>query len=235
MIWAGFLMGFLGSLHCVGMCGPIALALPVQTQNMWMRIAAAIIYNMGRVVTYTILGSIFGLIGTAFNLIGLQQILSIISGVVLIIAILFPFVFRTFSPFKSFFDVPYLHQLKQRISSQFKTRTFSSLFVIGILNGLLPCGLVSLAIIGAIATGNVLQSSLYMALFGLGTLPIMMVLIVSKNYLSVRMKLLFQRTVPVFVCGLGVLLILRGMNLGIPYLSPSAEKACCTPQQHACH
>jgi len=76
---------------------------------------------------------------------------------------------------------------------------------------------------------------LYMALFGLGTLPIMMVLIVSKNYLSVRMKLLFQRTVPVFVCGLGVLLILRGMNLGIPYLSPSAEKACCTPQQHACH
>jgi sulfite exporter TauE/SafE len=235
MIWAGFLMGFLGSLHCVGMCGPIALALPVQTQNMWMRITAATIYNMGRVVTYSILGSIFGLIGTAFNLIGLQQILSIISGVVLIIAILFPFVFRTFSPFKSFFDVPYLHQLKQRISNQLKTRSFLSLFVIGILNGLLPCGLVSLAIIGAIATGNVLQSSLYMALFGLGTLPIMMVLIISKNYLSVKMKLLFQQTVPVFVCGLGVLLILRGMNLGIPYLSPSAEKSCCTPQQHACH
>lgn len=227
MIWAGFVLGMFGSLHCIGMCGPIALALPIQTTNKAMRLLAALVYNLGRVVTYSILGFVVGLLGSALQFAGLQQVLSIISGILLIVLILFPFIFKTFSKGKTFFEIPYVHALKISISSRLKTHTFLSLTGIGLLNGLLPCGLVSLAIIGAIATGEVFQSTMYMAFFGLGTLPAMVVLIFTKNYIPLEIKKIVQKTVPVFVCALGVLLILRGMNLGIPYVSPSVEKSCC--------
>jgi sulfite exporter TauE/SafE len=233
MIWAGFLMGLLGSLHCIGMCGPIALALPIQTTDTYKRVLAALLYNLGRVFTYSTLGFIFGLLGTAFKLVGLQETLSIASGALLIVLVIFPYAFKKVFSGKSIFDFPFIKTLKQSIGSRLKSHTFSSLFIIGLLNGLLPCGLVSLAIIGAIATADVIQGSLYMALFGLGTLPAMVALILTKNYIPLKLKNVFTRAVPVFICALGFLLILRGMNLGIPYVSPSAEKSCCSSS--SCH
>jgi sulfite exporter TauE/SafE len=233
MIWAGFLMGFLGSLHCIGMCGPIALALPIQTTDSYKRFFAALVYNLGRVLTYAVLGLVFGLLGSAFKLVGLQQTLSIVSGVLLIVIILFPYVFKKVFSGRSIFDFSFIQTLKQSIGIRLKSHTFSSLFVIGLLNGLLPCGLVSLAIIGAIATADFVQSSLYMALFGLGTLPAMVALILTKNYIPIKLKNTFARVVPVFVCALGLLLILRGMNLGISYVSPSEERSCCS--HSTCH
>jgi sulfite exporter TauE/SafE len=233
MIWAGFLMGVFGSLHCIGMCGPIALALPVHTSGKTVRLLAVLFYNAGRVVTYSILGALFGIVGTAFYLAGLQQILSIVSGVFLIILILFPIFFKRVFAGKSVVAIPYVQTLKHAISARLRAYTFSSLFLIGLLNGLLPCGLVTVAIVGAIAAGSVCESSVYMMLFGLGTVPAMAALVFSKNYVPSRLKQIFQRTVPVLVCSLGVLLILRGMSLGIPYVSPSAEKSCCT--QTSCH
>ncbi len=233
MMWAGFLMGVLGSLHCIGMCGPIALALPIHTTDKRMRLLGALLYNSGRVVTYSLLGALVGMLGAAFNLAGLQQALSIGSGIMLVVLILFPLIFRKITSGRAWITIPYVHTLKQSIAVQFKKYTFSSLFVIGLLNGLLPCGLVSLAIIGAIATGDTMQSSLYMALFGLGTLPLMVLLIVSKNYIPLNIKKVFQKTVPVFVCSLGLLLILRGMNLGIPFVSPAEDKSCCA--KTSCH
>lgn len=227
MIWTGFVLGLFGSLHCLGMCGPIALALPVQTTNKAMRLLATLVYNAGRVITYSLLGLVVGLLGNAFQFAGLQQMLSIVSGILLIVLILFPLVFKKISKGKNFFEIPYVQALKVSISSRLKTHTFSSLLCIGLLNGLLPCGLVSLALIGAIATGEVFQSSMYMALFGLGTLPAMIALIITKNYIPSYFKQSFQKVVPVFVCALGILLILRGMNLGIPYVSPAVEKSCC--------
>lgn len=234
MLWAGFLMGVFGSLHCIGMCGPIALALPIQTTDTVTRLLAAFIYNFGRVITYGILGIIFGLLGNAFQLAGLQQTLSIVAGSLLILLILFPFFFKKLFSGKAFIEIPYVQSLKKLISARLKSHAFSSLFVIGLLNGLLPCGLVSFAIIAAIATGSMLQSSLYMVLFGLGTLPAMAALIFSKNSIPNGIRQTFQKTVPVFVCTLGVLLILRGMSLGIPYVSPSVEKSCCA-QEAGCH
>jgi len=233
MIWTGFLMGLFGSLHCIGMCGPIALALPIQTSGKIARLLAAIAYNSGRIITYSFLGIFFGLLGSAFQLVGLQQVLSVVSGVLLILLILFPITVKKIFSGKVIFEVPYLKNIKTVISSRLKSHAHSSLFVIGVLNGFLPCGLVSFAMIGAVATGDVLQSVLYMALFGLGTLPAMIALILSKNYFPEKLKFAFQKTVPVFVCALGVLLILRGMNLGIPYVSPSTDKSCCT--QTTCH
>ncbi len=233
MLWAGFLMGVFGSLHCIGMCGPIALALPIQTNSSLTRLLAAITYNAGRVITYTLLGLLLGFIGIAFKLVGLQQALSIVSGLVLIVVVLFPWVFKKLFSGKSIFDLPYINALKQSIAVRLKSHTFSSLFAIGLLNGLLPCGLVSFALIGAIATGDVLQSSMYMALFGLGTLPVMAALIFSKNFIPAEIKNSFHKVVPVFICGLGLLLIVRGMSLGIPYVSPSTDKSCCAKE--TCH
>ncbi|MGN6648105.1 MAG: sulfite exporter TauE/SafE family protein [Cytophaga sp.] len=233
MIWAGFLMGIFGSLHCIGMCGPIALVLPVHTSDKGLRLLAMLIYNAGRVVTYSVLGALLGMLGTAFYLAGLQQALSIISGSLLILLILFPIFFKNVFSGKTIAGVPYIQVLKHSIATRLRSHTFSSLFLIGLLNGLLPCGLVSIAVIGAVATGDVLQGTLYMLLFGLGTIPAMSALVFSKNYVPVGMKQIFQKVVPVFVCTLGVLLILRGMNLGIPYVSPSAEKNCCA--QTTCH
>lgn len=233
MIWAGFLMGMFGSLHCIGMCGPIALALPVHTSDKRLRLLAVLVYNAGRVVTYSMLGTLLGMLGTAFYLAGLQQALSIISGSLLILLILFPIFFKNVFSGKTVVGIPYVQALKNSIAIRLRSHTFPSLFLIGLLNGLLPCGLVSIAIIGAVATGNVWQGTLYMLLFGLGTVPAMAAMVFTKNYVPVGMKHVFQKVVPVFVCTLGVLLILRGMNLGIPYVSPSAEKNCCV--QTTCH
>lgn len=233
MIWAGFLMGVLGSLHCIGMCGPIALALPVPGSDKAVRLLAVLVYNMGRVITYSMLGVVFGLLGTAFYLAGLQQMLSILSGCLLIILILFPVFFKKVFSGKSIVNIPYVQKLKDAISARLRSHTFSSLFLIGLLNGLLPCGLVSVAIVGAIAAGGIFQSSMYMLLFGLGTVPAMAALVFSKNYVPEGLKRIFQKTAPVLVCTLGLLLILRGMNLGIPYVSPSVEKNCCS--QTSCH
>ncbi|SFX50563.1 sulfite exporter TauE/SafE family protein [Cytophaga hutchinsonii] len=233
MIWAGLIMGILGSLHCIGMCGPIALALPIQTADKRMRLLAALFYNSGRAVTYSILGAIVGTLGAAFKIADLQQIVSIASGCMLVVLILAPFIFRKTASGKTWIAIPYVHALKQSISGHLKQHTFSSLFVIGLLNGLLPCGLVSLTLIGSIAMEDVFQSSLYMALFGLGTLPAMVALIFTKNYIPASLKHLFQKAVPVFVCALGIVLILRGMNLGIPYVSPAADKSGCA--EVSCH
>lgn len=234
MLWAGFLMGMFGSLHCIGMCGPIALALPIQTTDTFTRLLAAVVYNIGRVITYGILGVLFGLLGNAFQLAGLQQTLSIVAGSLLILLILFPFAFKKVFSGKTIIEIPYVQSLKKMISARLKSHAFSSLFIIGVLNGLLPCGLVSLAVIASIAAGSVAQSSLYMVLFGLGTLPAMVALIFSKNSIPNGIRQTFQKAVPVFVCTLGLLLILRGMSLGIPYVSPSVEKSCCA-QSSSCH
>jgi uncharacterized protein len=234
MIWAGFLMGLLGSLHCIGMCGPIALALPMPVTTLFARIVGAIIYNCGRVLTYSFFGLLIGFVGSVIDLSGIQQVLSIVSGVLLLLFILIPWILKQTKQSLTFFELPFIYSLKIKISKQLRSHTYLSLFGIGLLNGLLPCGLVSFALVASLAAGSVFNSLLFMALFGLGTLPIMITLIVSKNYMPVSLKNVFQRAIPVFICSLGLLLILRGMSLCIPYVSPSAEKSCCTTEQ-TCH
>lgn len=227
-------MGLFGSLHCVGMCGPIALALPMPVTTIFVRIVGAAIYNIGRVLTYSVFGLLIGFVGSIFDLSGIQQVLSILSGVLLLLFILLPWLLKQVKKSYSLFELPFIKPLKVQISKQLHSHTYLSLFGIGLLNGLLPCGLVSFALVASLAAGSVVNSMLFMALFGLGTLPIMIALIVSKNYIPIRLKNVFQHAVPVFICSLGLLLILRGMSLGIPYVSPSAEKSCCTSEK-TCH
>lgn len=232
-IWAAITLGFLGSFHCVGMCGPIALALPLNHNSLFSKISGAVLYNFGRMFTYSMLGGLFGLVGQSFVIAGYQQTLSMVLGVAILIMVLLPS--TIYSKFKiTSFMFSYIGKLKQKLGSLFKKHSYSSLFFIGTLNGLLPCGLVYLGITGAIATGSSLQGSLFMALFGLGTLPAMFVLALIGNTISINFRNKINKAIPVFVVAMALLLILRGMNLGIPYISPemSAKKAEC---HKCCH
>ncbi len=216
-------LGLLGSLHCVGMCGPIALALPLNRSSNLHKLSGIIIYNLGRVLTYSLFGCLFGLVGKSFVIAGFQQTLSITLGVIILLIILLPnSIFNRFKITSSIFS--YVSILKQKLGILLKKSSYSSLFFIGILNGLLPCGLVYLGIAGAIATGSSIYGTIFMASFGLGTLPGMLLLSIFSSSISLKIRNKLNKGIPVFIAFMAILLILRGMNLGIPYVSPELSK-----------
>ena len=224
-------LGFLGSLHCIGMCGPIALALPVVNNTRFSRVSGILLYNLGRVLTYGSLGLLFGFLGRSFVIAGYQQALSVSLGVIILAIIIIPNRYLQKVPLVNRFFQP-VAKIKQALTGLFKTRTYNSLFTIGVLNGLLPCGLVYTAVAGAIAMAEPVKGSLFMMFFGLGTLPAMLGLTLAGQKISMRLRNSFKKTVPVFVALMAVLLILRGLNLGIPYVSPELSKTDCT--KHTC-
>ena len=217
------ILGLAGSLHCAGMCGPIAIALPLQGNSIAGKIFGGSLYNVGRTITYGVMGAIFGLVGQGAQLLGFQQVISIAMGSLMIISALFPALFRNqYSLEKSVFS--WVGRLKKSIGAMFSVRTFPSLFFIGMLNGLLPCGLVYMALAGAIGTGEVVMGSLYMILFGLGTIPMLLGIAMAGNMMSLALRKRLNRLIPVLVILVGIFFVLRGLSLGIPYLSPPREK-----------
>lgn len=221
LILAAFMMGLLGSFHCVGMCGPIALSLPLKHDSDCAKFFGALFYNSGRIITYSVFGFIFGLIGKSVALFGYQQWLSIILGVLIIFFIILP---KRFSSFQNQnFILAFLQKLRSALGRLFSKKNFSSLFSIGLLNGLLPCGLVYMAAAVAVSTGDVANSIIFMAFFGLGTLPMMWSIAFFGNYISVGIRQKIRKAYPYMMTLLACLLILRGMGLGIPYVSPKGE------------
>lgn len=216
-IAAGLVLGAIGSLHCVGMCGPIALSLPVVNTSHASKYIGTLLYNLGRVVTYAMLGVLFGLIGQSLVWMGFQQGLSIALGVLLLLLVLLP---KRFTNRIQIFPKA-MASIRGGIGKLFQTRSYSSLFTIGVLNGLLPCGLVYMAIAGAIATASVVQSSVWMAAFGLGTLPMMWLMAMIGSNLKLRFRTSIRKVYPFMIAIMACLLIIRGMGLGIPYVSPS--------------
>lgn len=218
---AGFTIGILGSFHCVGMCGPIALTLPVQDASPLKRLGVISLYNLGRVLAYAVIGAIFGVVGKQFFIGGYQQSLSIALGVLLLL--FFFFSSATFIRIRLFerFTTWLKQRLGQLMTGEKKSYTF---LLIGFLNGFLPCGLVYVAVAGAVATGAIWKSALFMAGFGMKTFPIMFMITILGKYISVQWRNTMRRMVPVFIVLMAVLLILRGLNLGIPYLSPEMKK-----------
>lgn len=219
MVLTALLLGLMGSLHCVGMCGPIAFMLPVDRSNNFKKFIQIFIYHFGRLLAYAILGLIFGLLGKGLFVFGMQQKLSIAIGVVMIIVILIPY--KTFSKYnfsKPLYKV--IGKVKNKLGKELQKKTPDTFLTIGFLNGFLPCGLVYMALFGAIAMGDPLQGSLYMALFGAGTIPLMTTAIYFSSLLKASAKQKIQKLIPVFVVLIGALFILRGLGLGIPYISP---------------
>ena len=220
---SALVLGLMGSFHCAGMCGPIAIALPLHGNTIPQKIFGGTLYNIGRTITYGIMGAIFGLLGQGVEMIGFQQKISVIMGVLMIVSVLFPALFKNqYRMDKSWFSL--VGKLKKSIRKMFSIRSFSSLFFIGLLNGLLPCGLVYMAIAGAIGTGEVLLGSLYMVLFGLGTIPMMLSISLAGNVMSLAIRNKINKLIPVLVIVVGIFFILRGLSLGIPYLSPPKQK-----------
>jgi sulfite exporter TauE/SafE len=221
VIIAGFLLGLVGSLHCAGMCGPIALNLPLRGNSFTERLISGILYNLGRTFMYGVMGAIFGFIGQGFLLLGIQRWVSITMGIILIVSVIAPFAFKRikFSNFDFFTGF-----VRSSIQKLFQMRSYKGLFLIGMLNSLLPCGLVYLAIVGAIASGNMFYGSLYLFFFGLGTLPMMLAISLIGNAITSNGRNILNKIIPYVVVLMGVLFIFRGLCLGIPYISPSKEK-----------
>jgi len=233
-ILAAFFVGLVGSLHCIGMCGPIAIALPVPKSSNLSFFTGRILYNLGRVVTYSFLGAVLGLLGGRIALAGTQQIVSIVLGVIIIIAVLLPQKYKNY--FVQHQIVQKLAQpLKTNIGVLFKKGTFSALVLIGILNGFLPCGLVYIALAGAIASGDGISGAAVMILFGLGTVPAMFAATVLGKFINVGIRTKIRKAVPVLAILLGVIFVLRGMNLGIPYLSPKLSSHSQVSSEMECH
>lgn len=218
-VWTGFAVGLFGSLHCIGMCGPIALALPIFGETQFKIIIGRLLYNLGRVVTYTVMGTLFGLFGSRLILLGLQQNLSILFGIGIIIYVLIPRKIKVRIAEINFYRV-IVSFIKSNFTRLTSKRSNASLFTIGIFNGLLPCGFVYVGIAGATSTGDWLNGALYMALFGLGTLPIMFLTAVLGKVINLNFRRRINKLIPALAIVLALLFILRGLNLGIPYLSP---------------
>jgi sulfite exporter TauE/SafE len=220
-----FALGMLGSLHCAAMCGPLMLALPAPPGGAARFISGRILYQLGRIMTYGLLGLVVGIVGRSLFLIGLQRWFSIALG----LAVLAGFFIST----KISLSTPVVRMvggLKKAMSSQMQKKDFRSLLLLGMLNGLLPCGLVYVALATAAAAGGIGSGLGYMAVFGLGTLPAMLSISLWGKLVPGSLRWSLRRLIPFGVCGLAVLLILRGMALGIPYLSPdlaSGASACC--------
>jgi sulfite exporter TauE/SafE len=220
MLLSALLLGLLGSLHCVGMCGPIAFMLPVDRSNTFKKVSQISVYHLGRLLAYSLIGLVFGLLGKSFSLFGFQQQLSITIGVLMIILVLIPY--KTLGKYNLSQPLNKLiSKVKSGLGAALKKKTADTFITIGFLNGFLPCGLVYMAVFGAVATGSILEGSAYMVLFGLGTIPLMTTAIYFGKFLNSSIKQRIQKAIPVFVVLIGVLFILRGLGLGIPYISPA--------------
>ena len=221
LILAAFTMGLLGSFHCVGMCGPLALSMPLKDDSVWSKFSGGLLYNAGRIVTYSLFGLLFGVIGKSVALFGFQQWLSIILGVLIIFIIILPKRLSSFN--NNNFVLNYFGKLRSSLGKLFSQKNYSSLFSIGLLNGLLPCGLVYMAAAGAVATGDIVNSISFMAFFGLGTLPMMWSIAFFGNYVGIGLRQKIRKAYPYMLMLMACLLILRGMGLGIPYVSPKVD------------
>ncbi|WP_298366518.1 sulfite exporter TauE/SafE family protein [uncultured Lutibacter sp.] len=223
MLWTALILGLAGSFHCIGMCGPIAFVLPVDRSSKTKISFQIFLYHFGRLISYSIIGVLFGFIGKGLYLAGFQQRLSILMGVIMIAIVIVPAsLFNKFNITKPLYNI--IGKVKQQLGLYLNKKSSKSIFLIGFFNGFLPCGLVYMALLGSISTGNVVNGLLYMTIFGLGTIPLMTSAVILGNFVNLSLRNKIQKAIPVFVIIIGLLFILRGLGLGIPYISPSDAK-----------
>ena len=233
MIYSAIILGLISSFHCIGMCGPIAMMLPVDRNNTTKKTSQIFTYHLGRLTAYSSLGLLFGLLGKGLFIAGLQQQLSIVVGLLMIIVAVVPEkVFARYNFSKPVYKV--ISNVKSSLGKQFKNKSYKSLFTIGLLNGYLPCGMVYVALFGAIAMQSVAFGTLYMFLFGLGTVPMMSAIVYVANLITPKTRNSIQKAIPVLTILIGMLFIVRGLGLDIPYISPSNMSLFVQPEAN-CH
>lgn len=229
--WSALTLGFAGSLHCVGMCGPIAATLPVSSRVKRQLIFNILLYNLGRVLTYAILGAVFGALGQALALAGFQQGLSLALGVLILLILILPKKIQS-TLLQSVTESGWMKKFRKVWGGFIQRPTWWSFLVVGLLNGLLPCGLVYVALAGAITAGTWQGGAVFMAFFGGATVPVLFLVSWAGQTIQKKLRGLKKILVPLGAFSLAVLFILRGLNLDIPYISPDMKEviekpACC--------
>lgn len=219
---SAFILGIISNLHCIGMCGPIVLAIPLNRESIWTKSSGILQYNLGRILTYSVLGGIVGFIGLGINFIGILQSLSIIAGIGIIL-----YAWR-----KQLFKAAIFRKFNSNVIQKFTSKSMGKilrndspfkLFLLGMINGILPCGMVYTALITSIIAGNPLESSFAMLFFGLGTLPGMITIAFFANQIKSKFRSKINVALPYLVTIVGLLIVFRGLNLDIPYISPKVK------------
>lgn len=221
LIFAALGLGFASGFHCLGMCGPIALSLGLSKKQQVNFHLQNLTYQFGRILTYSFLGAIVGIVGEGFQLAGFQKYISILAGILLITMALFSFGGDFTSKIPAISNA--LLKVKINLGKLLRKTDYSSRFLTGVLNGFLPCGMVYMALTASLAAGGIWQSSTFMVFFGLGTFPFMFAAVLFGNIINATVRNKILKIVPIFMLILGALFILRGMELGIPYISPKKE------------
>jgi uncharacterized protein len=211
MIWTGLVLGFLGSFHCLGMCGPIALAVSARDSSPFLQ--NKIIYNIGRTLTYSFLGSLIGMIGYSLALAGIQQWISILLGGIILVMAFFHKKSEKYIAGSGLFGI--ISRLKSSLSYFLKKGGSTAFFASGLLNGLLPCGMVYIALVASMALQNPLQGALYMFSFGVGTIPMLVAVMVSGKLMPLTLRKRLLQALPYFAMFIGILFIVRGLGIGI--------------------
>ena len=220
-IIAGFIIGLSSNFHCIGMCGPIAMAIPVNRKNNFTILSGALQYNFGRILTYALLGFVVGSIGLTIKTFGILQWLSIVAGIGLIL-----FAWKKYFNQIITIKIPTFgiqSSLNSGLGKIIRSKSPLKLLLLGGLNGLLPCGMVFVALANAILTGGLISSAIAMAAFGVGTLPAMIAVVFMMNKITPTARQRMNKAVPYLLTIVGLLVILRGLNLGIPYISPTVK------------
>jgi len=219
MLWTAIVLGFLGSFHCVGMCGPIALAVGGAGKKKF--IGNKILYHLGRSITYAFLGLVVGSLGFSLALAGIQQGLSIGMGILILIFAL------SFKKSEQFLSIPFFSTLilwiKRTLGKYLKSGKSSAYFTTGMVNGLLPCGMVYMALVAALALQTPLMGAAYMFFFGIGTVPLLLILMVSGSLFSFSLRQKFQSAIPYLGVLIGIFFIFRGLGLGLNGFSPDLQ------------
>lgn len=216
MWYVAFTLGLFGSLHCVGMCGPLAIAFcNREGDDMRHRLSSSLGYNLGRTLTYTFLGLIFGLLGSFLFVADIQKALSIFLGGLLVFSFMMSVdidaKINSLPAVKRVYD-----RLRIAISNLYNQTKKYPPFILGMANGLLPCGLVYLALTGALTSGDLVQGMIFMALFGLGTIPMLVSLVMGVNLVSPKFRSRFRKVLPYVTLGFGLFLIYRGVMIDLP-------------------
>ncbi len=219
LLIAALSMGFLGSLHCAGMCGPIMLVMPFAELKGGKKALGIGLYHLGRISVYALMGLVLHSFKALFHP-EAQQVISVVLGGMLLIAGILTFTSSRFS-----FRLPWMGAVS-RASSRFMAKPgLLSLAGSGVLNGLLPCGLVYMALALAVGAPTPVGSMLAMYAFGIGTIPMLLAIILLRGRVRFLQSANLRRMVPVFMLLFGTLFLLRGLDLGIPYLSPKVTVA----------
>lgn len=207
MFLTALVIGFLGSLHCAGMCSPLAMAVTNLGKPVFMN---RFTYNGGRITSYGIQGIVAASVGTLFEFTGLQTVFSISLGLLLIIAG-FAGITRFHIPILSTGIQKLTTFIKLRLGDFIKRKTKLSLFITGMLNGLLPCGLTYIALTYCLTITDPADGLIYMLAFGSGTLPVMLGLTTVMQTLMYKFNFSFRKLTTVTMVVLGIMLITRSL------------------------